>query len=109
MPIFEFACNDCSTKRFSELVGVLAQNAPIQCPHCGSQNIRKLVSRFARLRSTDEALENLADMADRVDEGSSKSVRSLMKEVAGGMGDDTDADEVEEMLEAAGDIDEGGF
>jgi putative FmdB family regulatory protein len=104
MPIYEFACNECSTKRFSELVGVLAQPSPIQCPQCGSQNIRKLVSRFARIRSLDESLENLADMADRVDDKSLKSVRGLMKEVAGGMGDDMSTDDVEEMIEAASEL-----
>ncbi|WP_309721935.1 zinc ribbon domain-containing protein [Armatimonas sp.] len=104
MPIFEFACNECSSKRFSELVGVLAQTSPIQCPQCGSQNIRKLVSRFARIRSLDESLENLADMADRVDDKSLKSVRGLMKEVAGGMGDDMSTDDVEEMIEAAAEL-----
>ena len=105
MPIYEFACNACKMKRFSELVGVLAQSAPVQCPRCGSQDVHKLVSRFARIRSTDEALESLSDLADRVDEGSAKSVRSLMKEVAGGMGDDMNADDVEEMLEVASELD----
>lgn len=106
MPIFEFACNDCSQKRFSELVGVLANPTPVQCPRCGSQNVRKLVSRFARLRSTDEALDSLAELADGVDESNPRAMRHLMKEVAHGMDSDLSGDDVEELLETAAASDE---
>ncbi len=101
MPIFEFACNDCTLGRFSELVGVLASQTPVQCPRCKSHNVKKLVSRFARIRSIDEALDSLADLADRVDESNPKSMRHLMNEVAHGMGDELTGDDVEELLETS--------
>ena len=101
MPIFEFACNDCTLGRFSELVGVLASPTPVQCPRCKSHNVKKLVSRFARIRSTDEALDSLAELADRVDENDPKSMRRLMNEVAHGMGDELTGDDVEELLETS--------
>jgi putative FmdB family regulatory protein len=106
MPIFEFACNDCPQKRFSELVGMLANPAPIQCPRCGSKNVRKLVSRFARLRSSDEALDSLAELADNVDESSPQAMRHLMKEVAHGMDADLSGDDVEELFETAAESEE---
>jgi putative FmdB family regulatory protein len=99
MPIYEFACNDCTVKRFSELVGVVANPKPVQCPRCGSPNVRKLVSRFARLRSTDEALDALAEQADGVDESDPRAMRRLMNEVAHGLDDDFTGDDVEELLE----------
>lgn len=102
MPIFEFACDACGVKRFSELVGVLASPLPVQCPRCRSTRVRKLVSRFARLRSTDEALESLAERADSLDESDPKALRSLMREVAGDLGEDMTGDDVEELLETAG-------
>ena len=108
MPIFEFACNDCSVKRFSELIGVVQEAAPIQCPKCGSQNVRKLVSRFSRLRSEDEALDSLADLAEGADENDPKAMRRLMHEVASGMGDDMSTDELEEIMEGVTAPDEGG-
>ena len=99
MPIYEFACNDCTVKRFSELVGVLASASPVECPRCKSRNVKKLVSRFARIRSTDEALDSLAELADSVDESDPKAVRRLMNEVAHGMDDELTGDDVEELLE----------
>ena len=102
MPLFEFACDACDLKRFSELVGVLANSLPVQCPQCKSTQVRKLTSRFARLRSTDEALESLAERADGLDEGDPKALRSLMREVAGGLGEEITGDDVEELLETAG-------
>jgi putative FmdB family regulatory protein len=44
MPVFEFACENCD-QEFEELV--LRRNEVIQCPACGSQKAKKLMSRFA--------------------------------------------------------------
>ncbi|MBC8102063.1 MAG: zinc ribbon domain-containing protein [Cytophagales bacterium] len=107
MPIFEFRCSHCGRK-FSALVGVVAgANAPV-CPKCGaSEGLTKLVSRFARLRSEDEALDSLAEQADTLDEEDPRAMRRLMKEMAGEMGDDLDADEFEALMTEADD-DAGG-
>lgn len=101
MPIFEFACTACGLTRFAELVGVLANPLPVQCPRCKSTQVRKLVSQFSRLRSIDETLESLAERADGLDESDPKVLRSLMREVAGGLGEDIDGEDVEELLETA--------
>jgi putative FmdB family regulatory protein len=108
MPIFEFTCNACATgRKFSALVGVVATAAPPACPKCGSTDVRKLVSRFARVRSEDDALDALADQADGMDMDDPKAVRRLMRDMAGEMGDDMDADEFEALMEDAADA-EGG-
>ena len=99
MPIFEFACNACTAMRFSELVGVVASPHPVQCPRCGSRDVRKLVSRFARVRSTDEALDALAEQADSVDESDPRALRRLMNEVAHGMDGELTGEDVEELLD----------
>ena len=44
MPVFEFACENCD-QEFEELV--LRRDEIIQCPACGSQKAKKLMSRFA--------------------------------------------------------------
>ena len=106
MPIFEFRCNHCGRK-FSALVGVVASASNPACPRCGaSDDLTKLVSRFARLRSEDETIDALAEQADGLDSDDPKAMRRLMKEMAGEMGDDMDADEFEALMEDAGD--EGG-
>ena len=60
MPIFEYRCGDCR-RRFSALVGVVADAAAPRCPRCGSEQISKLISRFAVARSEDDMLDALAD------------------------------------------------
>jgi putative FmdB family regulatory protein len=99
MPIFEFTCLACKHPRFSELIGVVAMNAAPKCPRCGSENISRLVSRFARVRSVDEALDEMAGMADTLDEDDPRAVRKLMKEMAHGLDDDISSDEIEAMMD----------
>lgn len=100
MPIFEFICNTCATgRRFSALVGVVADARPAVCPKCGGADLRKTVSRFARVRSEDESLDALAEAADGIDDSDPRAVRRLMKDMASEMGDDMDADEFEAAME----------
>jgi hypothetical protein len=59
------------------------------------------VSRFARVRSEDEALDALADRADTADMDDPVTMRRFMKEMASEMGED--ADDFEQMMEEGGD------
>lgn len=104
MPIFEYTCNTCATgRKFSALVGVVASARPPACPRCGGTDLKKLVSRFARLRSEDETIDALAEQADSLDENDPKAVRRLVREMADGMGDDMDAGEFEQIMDEASD------
>ncbi len=108
MPIFEFTCETCHTgRRFSALVGVVANAAPPRCPRCGGTDLRRAVSRFARVRSEDDALESLADRADSLDENDPGAMRSLMRDMAGQMGEDMDGDDFEQMLDEAEESESG--
>ena len=92
MPIFEFVCDDCH-KRFSALVGVLANARPPACPRCGSAALTKQVSRFARLRSEDETMESLADETTFGDiENDPKAMRKWVREMGKAMDEDLDED-----------------
>ncbi|HEY3268073.1 MAG TPA: zinc ribbon domain-containing protein [Armatimonadota bacterium] len=99
MPIYEYRCSACR-RRFSVLVGVVANTKPIECPRCGSTDAGRLMSRFARVRSEDEVLDNLADSADvgGVDENDPASVARFMKQMGGEMGEDF-GDDFEQALE----------
>ena len=100
MPIFEFKCNACGNPRkFSALVGVVSNAPPPRCPKCGSGDVSKAVSRFARLRSDDEAIDSLADRAEGIDESDPRAMRGLIRDMASEMGDDVDADEFEALME----------
>ncbi|GAB4463894.1 MAG: zinc ribbon domain-containing protein [Armatimonadaceae bacterium] len=101
MPIYEYICNTCNTgRKFSALVGVVANAPEPRCPRCGGEDIRRAVSRFARLRSEDEAIDSLAEQAESMDMEDPRAVRRLMKEMASEMGEDVSADELEEMMES---------
>lgn len=98
MPIYEFVCAQCQRK-FRKLVGVVAQPAPLQCPRCQSTDLNRQMSRFARVRSEDDALDSLADEMESLgDSDDPKVLRRMMKEVSGAMGEDLD-DDFDQMME----------
>ena len=110
MPIFEFTCNICA-KRFSALVGVVANPKPTACPKCGGAELTKLVSRFARVRSEDDALESLGDEMTYGDvENDPKAMRRWVKDMGAAMDEDLTEDfeaaMEEEARGGAGDSDE---
>jgi putative FmdB family regulatory protein len=77
MPVYEYGCHSCH-KRSSALLGSWSAADP-PCPHCGSSDVRRLVSSFASPRS--ESGGDGADFGeDAYDEGSD----------FGGGGDDFD-------------------
>jgi putative FmdB family regulatory protein len=92
MPIFEYTCDECG-KRFSALVGVLANAKPAACPKCGSAALTKMVSRFARVRSEDDAMDALADEAAYGDiENDPKAMRKFVRDMGSAMDEDLDED-----------------
>ncbi len=46
MPLYEFTCTKCGTS-FEELVGAGLDALGVTCPECESEEVEKLVSRFA--------------------------------------------------------------
>lgn len=112
MPLYEYRCNECSRK-FTFLVGMIADNTDPQCPRCSSKDLKKLISRVARVRSEDEFLDDLADpskIGDPEDPANLRRwARQMGKELSGEMGEDI-SEELEDMIEAEarGEMGEGG-
>jgi putative FmdB family regulatory protein len=50
MPIYEYRCQHCE-ERFEQLVPLRAEQPPVTCPHCGTHEVRKLLSTFASVES----------------------------------------------------------
>ena len=46
MPLYEFTCTNCG-RTFEELVSTGLDGQGVTCPECGSEEVEKLVSRFA--------------------------------------------------------------
>jgi len=98
MPIYEYLCQDCKTRN-----AILTLNPhrhdPVQCRHCGSSRMNRLLSRFAAPKSEEARLESLADPATLggLDESDPKSVARLMKKMGQELGEDVG--DVEAMLD----------
>lgn len=100
MPLFDYRCTDCR-KRFTLLVGVVAERQDEKCPHCGGANVSKLISRFARLRSEDDIIDSLADPSKVGDPDDPKDLHRWMKRMGKEMGEDL-GDDFDEMLDETG-------
>jgi len=99
MPLFDFRCSRCN-KRFSQLIGMTADSREPKCPHCGSVEVKKLVSRFMRLRSEDERLESFEDAALAGDPDDPRTMSRLMREMGRELAEDGEED-FEELVEEA--------
>jgi putative FmdB family regulatory protein len=99
MPLFEYRCDDCSRK-FTLLVGMVAQPKTQECPKCKGTSLRKLVSRFRTLRSEDDILESVADPSGMGDPEDPKAMASWMRKVSREMGEDL-GDDFDELVEEA--------
>ncbi len=107
MPIYEFRCNQCkrTTNVFQRSINATVN--PV-CEHCGSDDLFRLVSRFAIMRSNmimDDALSDL----DAVDENDPRSVARWARRMqAEGYGGDIgpEFDQMIERMEAGQTMDE---
>jgi putative FmdB family regulatory protein len=59
MPIFEFECSDCG-KSTEILMGRDEENLVI-CAHCGSKNLKKILSAHAAFSATKSFPANASD------------------------------------------------
>ncbi len=99
MPVYEFYCPHCK-KRFSTLVGMTAESDNTSCPNCNSNDARRLVSRFARHRTEDDRVDELADSLEGMgDPDSPAEMRKMMREMGKALDEDV-SDELEEVFEA---------
>ncbi len=98
MPIYEFLCPQCKRK-FRKLVGMIAIASPIQCPQCSSTEVVRQISRFARVRSEDDALDSLSNEMESIDEDDDpRAIRKVLREMGREMGEDFEQD-FDEMME----------
>ncbi len=99
MPIYEFRCRECGRKSsiFVRRIGSPVAHA---CPHCGSLDMERLISRVAVLRSEDDIFQGLSeDMSlDEVDDSDPKSVARFIRRMSQRLGQPLDA-EMEAELE----------
>jgi putative FmdB family regulatory protein len=99
MPLYEYRCEDCK-RRFTLLVGMVAQPTSQACPKCGGSQLRKLISRFAVARSEDDILESAADPTAFGDPEDPRAMADWMRRIGRDMGEDL-GDDFDELVEEA--------
>ncbi len=101
MPIHEYRCRKCH-RRVSILLRSFDQvaNARPKCTYCGHDELDRLVSRVAVLRSEEAQLDSMADSSalGDLDENDPRSVARWMKKMSGEAGEDL-GDEFREVVD----------
>jgi len=114
VPIYEYRCGGCA-RRVSVFQRSIQSSAAAACPHCGSHDLARLISRVAVMRSEESRLGDLASdagLAD-LDERDPRSLARWARRMGREMGEELgpEFDEVVERLEAGempGDMDDEG-
>ena len=101
MPIYDYRCGACR-RRSSHLYQTYAaaESAQPRCEHCGSEDLTRMVSRVAVMKSEESRLEDLADASalGGVDEDDPRSVARWARKMGEQMGDDV-GDDFKEMVD----------
>jgi putative FmdB family regulatory protein len=113
MPIYDYRCAACGRRssHFFLSFSAAASAAPT-CPHCGSAQLDRLVSRVALLKSEESRLESLSDesLFAGVDENDPKSVARWARRLGRELGEDAgpEFDELIDRMEAGEPLEEAG-
>lgn len=107
MPTYEYRCAKCRRRSSVLLLSYTEAVDPV-CPHCGSRDLARIMSRFATVRSEDARLESLAEDPGLagVDENNPRSVARAMKKLGREFGDEL-GDDFESAMDEAMEAEEG--
>jgi len=103
MPVYGYQCLDCN-ERFEVFLRYEAYGKKeIDCPECGSKQIKRLINRVRVSHSTETRYESLSDpaMVDRL-EDDPKAMGRMMREMSKETGEDLgpEFNDVVDRLEA---------
>lgn len=97
MPLYEYLCAVCG-RRFTWLVGVVADASPPTCDRCGAQDSsRKPVTRVALVRTEEQALDQLAEESESGDLDDPAMMKRWADEMGSELGEDM-GDEFDEFV-----------
>ncbi len=110
MPIYEYICLQCK-RRNSFFVRLSEVTEHRRCQYCSSEQLERIMSRFAAVKSEESRLESLADPSrwSGLDENDPASVAKFVRKLGSEMGEDISKEEIEQMAEEAAKESESGF
>ena len=96
MPVYEFACNACGA---SASVFVRSFSSPVaaRCQRCGGEDLRRLISRVAVIRSGGGDIGSMDDL-EGLDESDPRAMAAWARRMRTEMGDDA-GPEMDEMID----------
>jgi putative FmdB family regulatory protein len=110
MPIYEFTCNSCSS-RVSVFVRSMSSPVSGKCDRCGSEDLKRLVSRVVVLKSGGGDFDSLDDdkLMSGFDESDPKAMAAWARKMQREMGEDAgpEFDEMVERLERGESLEDG--
>lgn len=103
MPIYEYRCETCNRLSSFLLLRITEEIEP-HCKHCGSKDIKKVISRVAVLKSEEKRLESMLDPSkfSDLDENDPRSVERVMRRMGKELGDELGEGFEESVEEALG-------
>lgn len=103
MPIYEYTCLKCKRRSSIFFRSYSAVDDPA-CSHCGSREMRRLVSRFAVAKSEEARLDDMSDPSQLagVDENDPRSIARWARRMGQEMGEEMgpEFDEMVDRMEA---------
>ncbi len=104
MPTYDFICNACE-KRFDVFMTFSEYgNKPVNCTNCGSDKVRRRMTKVRIAKTDDSRLESVADDFSGFEglENDPKALGQMMRKMGKEMGEDlpSEFDEVVDRLEA---------
>jgi putative FmdB family regulatory protein len=104
MPTYDFICNTCE-KRFDVFMTFSEYGKkPVNCIHCGSDRVRRRMTKVRIAKSDDSRMESMADDFTGLDgiEEDPKALGQMMRKMGSQMGEDLppEYDDVVDRLEA---------
>jgi len=104
MPSYEYRCLECRKRVSIYQTYEEYGNVSVQCPHCGSPDLKRIIGRVRFARSEESRLESLADPSnwDDFDEQDPRSMARMMRKMGQEMGEEMppEFDEVIGRLDA---------
>lgn len=104
MPTYDFICNACE-KRFDIFMTFGEYgNKPVNCTHCGSDKVRRRMTKVRIAKTDDSRFESMANDFSGFEslEDDPRALGQMMRKLGGEMGEDLPAEfgEVVDRLEA---------
>ena len=89
MPTYEYRCEQCRRRNAFSVRGFNPPEAPT-CAYCGSNSMKRIISRVAILKSEDARLEAMADPSTfgDIDENDPKGMARMMRKLGSEMGEE---------------------